>query len=321
MRCIPFVNEPGDVPSRLARDSLIAALDVVDNTLGIICGCEFTKAGEGRTLPFETAMAERLLTGWGNGTQRAARAAIKGLAARKGELSEQEITAILTIMNGEIERGFVRPMNQYIPGLITNGYNKAKADVARKLKQQLTFSVLDSESIRWLRDHHLYWIGTYYNKHVSGRIAETIAEGMAEGLGRERIGDRLKEFFDNYPGVRIQPESYWRGLAANGMNRSRNFGLISGYQEVGVTQLRIVAVRDERTSDICLELDGRVIPVARAAQQRDALMAAEDPEDVKTIAPWLRAEQLADKPTDVLMNMGIGLPPYHFHCRTTVVEA
>ncbi len=315
----PF-RDPADVPSPPGRDSLIATLDIVDNTLGLLCGCEFTKAGEGRVLPFETAMAERLLTGWGNGTQKAVQAAIKGLAARGGDLSQEEINAILAIMNAQIERGFVQPMTKQIPGLITNGYNKAKADIAYKLKRRLTFSALDSESIRWLQDHHLYWIRTYYNKHVSSQIADTIAQGMAEGLGRERIGDRLKDFFDKYPGVKAQPEAYWRGLAANGMNRSRNFGLISGYQQIGVRQLRIVAVMDERTSDICRELNGRVIPLSRAIEQRDALIAAEDPEDVKTIAPWLRADQLAGQSTSRIMDMGIGLPPYHFRCRTTVVE-
>ena len=69
----------------------------------------------------------------------------------------------------------------------------------------------------------------------------------------------------------------------------------------------------------CRSLNGRVIPLNACVKQRDALMAAEDPEDVKRIAPWLPVQAIKGKRTSALIAQGIGMPPYHFHCRTTVV--
>ena len=70
----------------------------------------------------------------------------------------------------------------------------------------------------------------------------------------------------------------------------------------------------------CREMNGRIIPVSRGIGQRDMLMAAEDPEDVKTISPWLSLDQIEGKSTKSVMDNGMIMPPYHFHCRTTVVE-
>ena len=97
--------------------------------------------------------------------------------------------------------------------------------------------------------------------------------------------------------------------------------MIQAYDEVGVTKLQIVAVMDERTSAVCRQLNGRVIPVATAAGQRDLLMAAQDPEDVKTIAPWVPAKDLEGLSTKAINEQGVIMPPYHFHCRTQVVAA
>ena len=65
---------------------------------------------------------------------------------------------------------------------------------------------------------------------------------------------------------------------------------------------------------------GREIPVSRAIGQRDALMAADDPEDVKTIAAWVPASKIEGASTKTVMDLGAIAPPYHFFCRTILVE-
>ena len=54
------------------------------------------------------------------------------------------------------------------------------------------------------------------------------------------------------------------------------------------------------------------------------MMAADDPEDVKDIAPWPTSKQvtaMSGKSTEVINTQGVILPPYHALCRTTTVEA
>lgn len=306
--------------SNLTRDEVVATLETVDNTLSCLCGCTITKAGEGKPLPFESAMAELLLVGWAKASRGAVEVAMKGLAARAGEITNREIKGILTGIEMQIEAKFVKPTGNGLPKLITGAYKKAKGDVMRKHKRRLMMAAFDDDAMQWLNDHHMYWVGSYYDRFLSEQIAKTIKDGMVEGLGREAIGGKLKSFFDKYPGVQSKPDVYWRGMAANGMNRSRNFGLISGYQDVGVKQLRVLAVIDSRTSPICREMNGKIIPVARAADQRDAMMAAESPEDIKTISPWLAVKDIAGLSTAKIMDKGMIMPPFHFNCRSTVVE-
>jgi hypothetical protein len=50
------------------------------------------------------------------------------------------------------------------------------------------------------------------------------------------------------------------------------------------------------------------------------LMAAQDPEDVKTIAPWPKLEDIKGKSSKELVAQGVIVPPYHFFCRTTLAE-
>jgi hypothetical protein len=58
----------------------------------------------------------------------------------------------------------------------------------------------------------------------------------------------------------------------------------------------------------CREMNGKIIPVSRCVDQRDELMAAKDPEDVKTISPWVSAESIKGKSIGSIM----------YHIRETI---
>ena len=306
----------GPTSSGLTRDQAAAALEVVDNLIGDLCCCELHKAGEGRPVPGEKEMTELLMVEWGNGSKKAARKANRLLNAGNSKLSKQEIKQLVSVIDESLQAGFVANVGASLPGLIRRGYRRAKQEVV----DRMVWREIDRKATGWLNDHHMFWIGDYYNRMLSEQVAQTIRAGMKEGLGREAIGRDLAEFFEDYPGVPSKPAVYWRGLAANGMNRSRQFGLVQGYVETGTRYLEIVAVLDERTSPVCRELSGKVIPLSAAVAQRDLLMAAEDPEDVKTIAPWVSAASIKGLGIRDIIDQGVVLPPYHFHCRTTVVE-
>lgn len=305
--------------SKLRRDQAVAALEVTENMLGTLCGCSaITKAGEGRALPFENAMVELLLTKWGSATDAAIESALSHLAANAGELLDSEIAAILQIMRDEIDSAFTAQVASELPPLVTGAYQKGKKDALKRFKINAIFGEFDDRAAEWLNDHHMYWVGNYYDKHVSSQMSSFVAEKMQQGLGRSEIGKELASFFEGYPGIGAKPESYWRGFAANGMNRTRNFGLIQGYQEIGITELVVRAIIDERTSPICREMNGKVISIEAAVAQRDRLMQAQNPEDVKVISPWPKLPDIKGKSGEEVAGQGVVMPPYHYHCRTTV---
>ena len=307
-------------PEGLTRDEARALLEVVDNTLFEICGCEVCKAGEGKPLPYESALVEVLFMEWGKASKKSTDLAIKGLMAGAGELADYEIENIMYIYEAGLAGNFPNKVSEDVVKFNKKSYKKGKNSIFRRHGVKVDWDIIDTDAVKWLGKNDMYWIGGYYDKHLSKNIAETIALGMEDGLGRADIGKQLKDFFKDYPGIGVKPDTYWRGLAANGMNRSRTFGNLRGYDEVGIKYLEVLAVMDERTSPICLNMNGRIIPTANAVGQMKSIMLAENPEDIKRDQPWLKVSDLEGKSTRAVMAKGGIAPPYHFNCRTTLVE-
>lgn len=307
-------------PDGMTRDEIYTAKAIIDNLLESLTGVELNKAGEGKPVPYEQAMFEVLMVEWGKASKKAVQLAVKKLAAGSGKLTKTEMKKIMAIIEKELAVNFPEAVNGQLTPLFDKAYRKAKRGVFSKLNLLIDWDKIDDGYIAWLNENNMYWVGNYYDRILSDKINEIVAAGLAQGLGREAVGKELKGFFTHYPGIGNKPDAYWRGLAANGMNRARNFGLLKAYEEIGVTHLEVVAVMDKRTSDICREMNGRIIPLAPALAQRDLLVAADNPEDVKTISPWLSIDQIKGKSTGSIISNGMIMPPYHFNCRTTVIE-
>jgi hypothetical protein len=306
---------------KFTTDDLNYVKYILEDALGLL-GFNVFKA-EGKPLPFERAMTELLLKEWGTATKRATDTAVKELIARQGIFSAEDVNSIMKQMRLDINDMFVASTADGIPVFMQHAYDKGKKHIYNKLGLYMDWNYVDENALYWLENHHMYWVESYYDKHISNALSRYVAEGMEQGLGRKEVGQRIKGFFNKYTGVNFKPDSYWTGFAANGMNRARNFGLVQGYDELGIQYLEILAVMDERTSAICKNMNGKRIPVNAAVGQRDMLMAAQDPEDVKIISPWPKGvlvDQLKTMSTDGLVAEGVIMPPYHFHCRTTVVD-
>jgi antirestriction protein len=77
--------------------------------------------------------------------------------------------------------------------------------------------------------------------------------------------------------------------------------------------------------EICGYLAGKTFQVKHAVAQREKMLAAASPEDVKAAAPWLQTSQIVDfdeegkvtggKSPAELAAMGIACPPFHGRCR------
>jgi SPP1 gp7 family putative phage head morphogenesis protein len=302
----------------LDADQARAVLFTVDTILGNVCGCDVHKA-EGTPVPYEVEMAELLLGKWATATATAKRQAAEWLAARGGVLTADEMDDILDAIDDILDDRFFAQIKSPLRYLFDESYRHAKHGIAQRLEIVARFNVIDTEVTKWLTDHHLYWIHDYYNRRVSGQFAKVVAEGMAEGLGRNEMGVVVKDFFSKYPGLANKPDSYYRLLSANAMNRSRNFGIMQGFEDAGIESYRIVAVMDERTSPICRKMNNTVISVKQGIAHRNALMAAETPEDVKAIAPWPTPTQIETLDVDQLSGLGVKVPPFHGFCRSTIV--
>jgi hypothetical protein len=200
--------------------------------------------------------------------------------------------------------------------------------------------------------------GWFLRNEMGARSDKLTAEGrkivdvgIREGWGRDSIGRALQSQLTDLWGA--QGFNYARTVAAVAVNRARAFSEASGYQDAGIESLEIVAMLDERTTDICRCMDGQILPVGGCYSHAVQAASVATPEDIYKVAPFMRttwdaqaeAFQVAtrtgakiatvtrsgvgavDDRGDFsmhaagagLLGANVGLPPYHFNCRTTTV--
>lgn len=97
---------------------------------------------------------------------------------------------------------------------------------------------------------------------------------------------------------------------------------LSGLQ-AGLTELRAVAVIDDVTTQFCRWVNGRTIAVDRAAFQLNQHIRASLERDIEALqANWPMLPTAVTRSTDTAALrqafVRVGLPPYHFRCRTLI---
>ena len=179
------------------------------------------------------------------------------------------------------------------------------------------FNSTDRLALHYLEDTEIvYWVGNHWGDKVSTAVKDAVAPAFTEGWTRLELIEKLKGTFADQ--IR-RSDSYWSGLAANAVTRSRGFGITEAATQAGLTQGTIRAFLDDVTSDVCRYLNGKKVLVSDMRQLRDSILSAQDPEAVKELAPWLSLEELKALVTpEGRIPVSHSLPPYHFHCRSYV---
>lgn len=185
-----------------------------------------------------------------------------------------------------------------------------------------------------------------------------VADGLKNGHDSRTIGAALKENFST-TSVAGKNDNYWRLLSGVFVARARTWSTLSSFQEAGISGFQVEAILDEVTSEVCRYMHGKIFHVGAAMSSLIQSESANDPESVKDSQPWLsvartgnpddkeeralffkqggakHAVAIIDEPgvgkKDVvgkyqplmndskLQSSGISSPPYHGHCRTTLV--
>lgn len=192
---------------------------------------------------------------------------------------------------------------------------------------KLAFDVRDDRAIDKLGKQELWWIGDTYEKvapTIRDAVEPKVIAGLSRKIGGELVAAAVKERLSDFripDGYNGSAERYFEGLAANAVTAARVGGQMGSFIRLGVTSYELVNPMDERTSDICAELNGQVFQVDDAADQMDKLGKAQTPEQYKAIKPWLSPgsiSALLARGTGALSKAGQMFPPFHFRCRTTV---
>lgn len=273
-----------------------------------------------RILEIEEELKRQLAGEWEVTADEALDDILTALGTSPDPLTPAEVDQILAsvakAMGPEV---FAPRVADEIRAATTEAYNFGRITFAASPK----YNLVDQAAKDFLAQNQMYWIGEHYGAEVGPRIAETVQQTIIEaGLGRQEAGNALKEIFDGEFGPKS--DAYWQGTAASAATRSRNMGHVESFVEGGFTELEFVAVMDERTSDICRALNGKVFRVEWVVQQRDALLAAATPEEARAVAPWPKTDKdsielLRSLTPAQLAASGVMTPPLHFFCRSILV--
>jgi len=271
---------------------------------------------EARALSIEKQLRGALGEEWDG---RARTAVVDAVAALPKEGSV-DAEFVLRQLRGHFD-GMEDTLRPIIDRQLRAAYSLGRDRMADHAGIGVDWTLVDRYAQGWLANDTAYWVGQQADEIVGKTVADTIREVVVEqGLSRGEVARVLAERLEPLV-VGSRPMSYWETVASAGVVRGRSFGVVETFVEAGVTLYEIVNPMDEATSEICQYLNGQTFEVAAAVGQRDSVLLASDPQEVKKLAPWLPAPNIVGKSVEDLRAAGIALPPYHGNCRSTVVIA
>ena len=142
---------------------------------------------------------------------------------------------------------------------VQNSYFKNIYDT--QLNTGLAFSFSQLNPVKINRILNADWHGRNYSKSIwnnTGQLAENLQEiitsSIASGKSYQKMANEVKNLFEvaNYKAIRlIRTES----------NHFHNLANLLAYKEEQIEKYQFVATLDNRTSEICAKLDGKIFKI------------------------------------------------------------
>jgi SPP1 gp7 family putative phage head morphogenesis protein len=118
------------------------------------------------------------------------------------------------------------------------------------------------------------------------RAKRIVESGLENGLSRKEI---LKELSEGLTGnLKDRSKRYNQRLAMSFTNSGRTYAQLQAFEEGGIEEFEFRAVRDERTSEMCLFMHGHVFSVKSSMNRVRKLQTLRDPERIRDHQPWMQ---------------------------------
>lgn len=184
------------------------------------------------------------------------------------------------------------------------------------------WKVTDKDALDFFAQHDQHFFGKQFEHYADDlrQVVEDELSGTSRAYSSEtvaRLKAKMGDAFE-HPHVR----DYYDIVVRNAVNKSRNYGRVFRYERIGIAEIEIVAILDQKTSKMCRLMNGRRIPVSLAGDfVRDVMQTPMDEMTEKFAWPTSsEVESYKDLSTDdILKRVKCSLPPYHARCRTTTV--
>ena len=326
------------------RAHAVLAMDVIDT---IVSDVMMASTPVERVKPIEFNLRAALTKNFDTASRQAVDDGVAWLSKRSGPLRKSDVEGFMKQFEKRIAK-FPKDVQKKVLTTIGAMYDIQRGAFASDIGIKAEFALIDTQAKNWLRKDTMHWVGTFYDNNLSELVRKSVNNTMlTEGFGRVEAAKVLKKDLAKAirngtlpasagippPGWTGTPAAYWEGLSANVASRASTWSALESFVQGGVEVYRIEAVLDERTSSICRTMHGKQFNVAWGIDQRDAIMAAKSPDDVKKVAGWQRApavqKEFGVKPGKAataqqskdMSDAGLALPTYHYRCRTVVISS
>lgn len=242
--------------------------------------------------------------------------------------SQNDVNKVLGIYEQKLGVEFPQSVKNDVIISTNATFKMGIKDVLKPLKFKLAFDVKDTNAIKILAKQNLFWIDNYFSDKLSSYFSETLDGYFQAGKTLEEVALEYQETLSTRKNNEIE---YFNFLAEHQTNTIRELGKINAFEKAGIEYYEIKAIIDDRTSEICLALNGTIIPVSRAIEYRDNILSLSDPEDIKNASPWLKVNDIIPNGSDLTREQigdtkidpqslppGATVPPFHGRCRTEI---
>lgn len=159
-----------------------------------------------------------------------------------------------------------------------------------------------------------YFTNNYFNSQVVPQLRNIVQNALNTGTLDESTYQLVRQAMSD----RLHSVPYWRIVANAAASRGYHYGAVKAGMVLGKRGYKIVAVLDDRTSDICRALHGKEFWLADADVYVTRAATAQN-DEIKTVAPFVKnVEQVLGKTSAELRDMGFLTPPFHPQCRSFI---
>lgn len=268
-----------------------------------------------------------LVNAWDEKVKESARYAITELAKLgKGQRADRQFLEGLDYMiRAKLGTEFSVLLDEPVKNFCNLAY-RISSEESQFVNFKISFSPQDQKNIDLVKRQQVFWLRSHYDSSVSQRMQDVLIQSIENDTTTEELAEILQ---DEFKAVLKGSRAYFEGLAEHTGLRIREFGRLKNYEKIGATHYKIVAVMDERTSDICRALNGKIFPLKPALDSMDAMFQVnenmsfdEAKEELKRIAPFVKENQIeydiSGKPIGI-NGSHTPFPPFHWRCRTRTV--
>ena len=174
---------------------------------------------------------------------------------------------------------------------------------------KVVFDKIDTKAIEAMRKG-FFWASDKYNSDTQALLKDTIEETFKGNTPRADLSSTLK---DKFQGIIDKDENYFKLVADNVISQSQNISRVNQSLKYDVQTFKVRARIDNKTSDFCRAINGKIISANHLKKQLNNILEATNIDEKKEAAPWQNKAIFGVLPANV------GIPPYHGSCRTEIV--